>query len=90
MQNQKWGAEERYGGCPIAYGQSFDVKVLFAGDMFKIAVNGIHFCTFPNRLPTHRVQFISIDGNCSIDYITTEEGAIAEISSNPGMIAGEF
>ncbi|XP_055628501.1 galectin-5-like isoform X2 [Toxorhynchites rutilus septentrionalis] len=92
LQNQIWGTEERYGGCPITYGQSFVVSMQLEWDRFKIAINGEHFCTFGNRFPNRQVQFVSVDGNCTIDYITMERGTTIThgspvVISNPGMIA---
>lgn len=72
LQNQVWGAEERYGGCPISYGQSFDVLVLVEVNQYKIAINGVHFCTFNHRLPVHSARYISISGGCVIHSILSE------------------
>lgn len=72
LQNQVWGAEERYGGCPIAYGQQFDVLVLAEVNQWKIAINGNHFCTFSHRLPVHSARYVSISGGCVIHSITAE------------------
>lgn len=72
LQNQVWGAEERYGGCPIHYGQSFDVLVLVEVNQYKIAINGSHFCTFNHRQSVHSARFVSISGSCVIHSITTE------------------
>lgn len=75
LQNQVWGAEERYGGCPISYGQSFDVLVLVEVNQYKIAINGVHFCTFNHRLPVHSARYISISGGCVIHSILSEMDA---------------
>lgn len=34
--HQGWGAEERHGGCPIAYGQQFEILILAESDQFKV------------------------------------------------------
>ncbi|XP_065093887.1 galectin-9-like [Ochlerotatus camptorhynchus] len=72
LQNQVWGAEERYGGCPINYGQSFDVLVLVEVNQYKIAINGTHFCVFNHRQSVHSARYVSISGSCVIHSITTE------------------
>ena len=63
MERQNWGAEERYGGCPIAYGSQFEILILAESDKFKIAINGTHFCEFVHRLALHRAQFVHITGD---------------------------
>jgi hypothetical protein len=39
---------------------------------FKIAFNGKHFCVFRHRLSVYDVQYISIEGGCTIQYIGLE------------------
>lgn len=78
LQNQVWGTEERWGGCPIAYGQVFDVLVLAEVNQWKIAINGNHHSTFSHRLPVHTAQYVSVSGGCVIHSIT------AEMDSAPG------
>lgn len=36
MVHQGWGAEERHGGCPIGYGQPFEILILAESDQFKV------------------------------------------------------
>lgn len=36
MVHQVWGPEERYGGCPISYGQPFEILILAENDQFKV------------------------------------------------------
>lgn len=94
LQNQVWGAEERYGGCPIAYGQLFDVLVLAEANQWKIAINGNHFCTFNHRLPVHTARYVSVSGSCVIHAITAEmDSAVAGGSGAvappyPGTVPG--
>lgn len=33
---QGWGSEERHGGCPIGYGQQFEILILAESDQFKV------------------------------------------------------
>ncbi|XP_055595150.1 galectin-4-like [Uranotaenia lowii] len=96
LQNQVWGTEERYGGCPIRYGQHFDVLVLVEVNQYKIAINGVHFCTFNHRMPVHTVRYVSISGNCTINSITSETdsaGAGPSIGGvappYPGIVPGK-
>lgn len=92
LQNQVWGAEERWGGCPIAYGQQFDLLVLAEVNQWKIAVNGNHLATFSHRLPVHSARYVSISGGCVIHSITTEmdsgAGAGGAAPPYPGTVPG--
>lgn len=37
MMHHSWGEiEERYGGCPIQYGQRFEILILAEVDQFKV------------------------------------------------------
>lgn len=36
MVRQAWGSEERYGGCPIGYGQQFEILILAETEQFKV------------------------------------------------------
>lgn len=92
LQNQVWGTEERYGGCPIAYGQLFDVLVLAEANQWKIAINGNHFCTFNHRLPVHTARYVSVSGSCVIHAITVEMDSVAggsgAVPPYPGTVPG--
>lgn len=93
LQNQVWGSEERWGGCPIAYGQQFDVLVLAEANQWKIAINGNHFCTFNHRLPVHTARYVSVSGSCVIHAITAEMdtvsgGSGAAAPPYPGTVPG--
>lgn len=43
MVHQGWGAEERHGGCPIGYGQPFEILILAESDQFKVWLRNFHF-----------------------------------------------
>ena len=73
FKNQVWGAEERHGGSPIQAHQSFEIAITAEHSMFRISVNSQHFCTFSHRLPLNLARFISIDGTCTISYITIDQ-----------------
>ncbi|KAG4070144.1 hypothetical protein HA402_013387 [Bradysia odoriphaga] len=70
-ENKNWGTEERFGGCPIYPGQSFEILILAEPAAFKIAINGVHFCHFNHRFSMHRVTFICVDGDITLTSITT-------------------
>lgn len=36
MVRQTFGAEERYGGCPIQYSQGFEILILAETEQFKV------------------------------------------------------
>lgn len=86
LRNQVWGAEERHGGCPIHYGQQFDVLVLVEVNQYKIAINGIHFCVFSHRAPVHSARYVSISGGCVIHSITTEMDTAGQAPPYPGGV----
>lgn len=78
FKDQAWGAEERHGGNPIQPHQSFEIAITAEHSMYRIAVNGQHFCTFNHRLPLNLARFISISGTCTVSYITIDNmGPIA-------------
>lgn len=72
IQRQVVGPEERHGGCPVRYGEPFDMLILAEGGQYKIAFNGLHFCTFAHRMPLHNARYISISGGCVIYSIVFE------------------
>lgn len=72
LTSQIWGTEERFGGMPLRPGQVFDILILTEASAYKIAINNVHFCMYQFRIPFHRVQFISIEGDVSIHAITLE------------------
>lgn len=71
--NQVWGSEERHGGMPIKWEDSFELTIGAEPSLFRIAIDGKHFCTFNYRLPISMAQFVSIDGGCTIQYINLDE-----------------
>jgi len=71
-ENNVWGTEERFGGCPIYPGQPFEMLILAESTGYKIAINGIHFCHFNHRLSMHRVSFISVESDVSVTAITVQ------------------
>lgn len=73
FKDQIWGQEERHGGFPINWHDSFEISITPEPTNFRIRLNGQHFCTFNYRLPITLARFISIDGGCSIQYINIDE-----------------
>ena len=70
--NQIWGIEERYGGFPIHGTQSFDISVTSEPNHFRVTINGHPFCTFSYRISVHLAEFVSVDGQGTIESITME------------------
>uniref|UniRef100_A0A182NT14 Galectin domain-containing protein n=1 Tax=Anopheles dirus TaxID=7168 RepID=A0A182NT14_9DIPT len=83
IQNQVVGQEESYGGCPIRYGETFDLLILAEVTQYKLAINGVHFCTFPHRLPLHNARFISVSGGVAIYSIISEADHPGSVPVNP-------
>ncbi|XP_046975422.1 galectin-4-like isoform X1 [Vanessa cardui] len=67
-----WGVEETNGGMPLVRGQPFEALVLCDTQSFKIALNGVHFCEFPHRLPFQRISHLTIDGDVMMQFIGFE------------------
>lgn len=85
IKNQVVGPEERHGGCPVRYGEPFDLLILAEGGQYKIAFNGVHFCTFAHRLPLHLGRYIAISGGCVIYSILSEHDQPGSSSYQPNM-----
>ncbi|XP_049289266.1 galectin-9-like isoform X1 [Anopheles funestus] len=83
IQNKVVGPEERYGGCPIRYGESFDLLILAESSLYKLAINGVHFCTFAHRLPVHNARYISISGGGVIYSIVSESDVPGSVPVHP-------
>lgn len=73
LKSQVYGIEERHGGNPIQAHQSFELAITAEHSIFRIEVNGQHFCTFAHRLPVNLIRYVSISGTCTIAYITTDQ-----------------
>ena len=80
--NKKWGNEEKSGYSPITANQPFEILILAEPMIYKIAVNGQHFCQFNHRLPLNLAKFISIEGACEIQYILMENDVRANVVSH--------
>lgn len=72
FKDQAWGSEERYGGFPIHGTESFEIGITAEPNHFRININNHPFCTFSYRLPIDMAEFISVDGQCSIEYVTSD------------------
>lgn len=68
----EWGAEESHGGFPFAPGQPFEIVILVQPDMYKIAINGMHFGEFRHRVSPSQVNHLAIDGDVTIQGIIFE------------------
>lgn len=58
---------------PINWQESFEISIAAEPTLFRIAINGTHFCNFNYRLSIGMAQFVSIDGGCTIQYINLDE-----------------
>ncbi|XP_050559730.1 galectin-4 [Spodoptera frugiperda] len=67
-----WGVEETNGGMPLSRGDSFEALILCEPQSLKVAVNGVHFCEFPHRIPFQRISHITVDGDVMIQLIAFE------------------
>ena len=72
FKDQAWGSEERYGHFPIHGTESFEIGITAEPNHFRVNVNNHPFCTYSYRLPIDLAEFISVDGQCSIEYITSD------------------
>lgn len=74
----KWGNEEKGdpGFFPFTHNQNFEMIILCELNMFKCAVNGLHYIEYNHRISDlQRINTIAIDGGCSIYSIRFEGGA---------------
>lgn len=44
MVSQSWAAEERHGGCPIQYGERFEILILAESNQFKVRDSFVCLC----------------------------------------------
>ncbi|KAL7025595.1 hypothetical protein ACKWTF_013555 [Chironomus riparius] len=72
FKDQAWGSEERYGGYPIHGTESFEIGITAEPNHFRININNHPFCTYSYRLSVDLAEFISVDGQCSIEYVTSD------------------
>jgi len=72
-QNNKWGIEERDGGCPIKPGDFIEILIEIGPNRFRIALNGTHFCEYEYRLPLHFANFIRISDDADISTVSLEK-----------------
>lgn len=67
-----WGVEDTNGGMPLQRGESFEALILCEPQSIKVALNGIHFCEFPHRVPFQRISHLTVDGDVMIQFIGFE------------------
>ncbi|XP_026745728.1 galectin-4-like [Trichoplusia ni] len=67
-----WGVEDTSGGMPLNRGDSFEALILCEPHSLKVALNGIHFCEFPHRVPFQRISHLTVDGDVMIQLIGFE------------------
>jgi len=64
-----WGEEQRDGGFPFHRGANFTMLLLCEPHEWKIAVNGVHFASFPHRNNFHNVNHLYVEGNVHITSV---------------------
>ncbi|XP_047039479.1 galectin-4-like [Helicoverpa zea] len=67
-----WGVEDTNGGMPLHRGESFEALILCEPMSMKVALNGMHFCEFPHRIPFQRISHLTVDGDVMIQLIGFE------------------
>ncbi|XP_045540971.1 galectin-5 [Papilio machaon] len=67
-----WGVEDTAGGMPLARGEAFEALVLCEPQSMKVALNGVHFCEFPHRLPYQRISHLTVDGDVMLQFVGFE------------------
>ncbi|XP_041968790.1 galectin-7-like [Aricia agestis] len=72
LSTMNWGLEDTSGGMPLARGQPFEALVLCEPQSMKVALNGVHFCEFPHRLPYQRVSHFTVDGDVMVNFVGIE------------------
>ncbi|CAB3231854.1 unnamed protein product [Arctia plantaginis] len=70
-----WGVEDTNGGMPLNRGESFEALILCEPHAIKVALNGLHFCEFPHRVPFQRISHLTVDGDVLIQFIGFEGAA---------------
>ncbi|OWR48605.1 Galectin-12, partial [Danaus plexippus plexippus] len=67
-----WGVEETNGGMPLVRGEAFEALVLCEPQSIKVALNGVHFCEFPHRIPFQRISHLTVDGDVMLQFVGFE------------------
>nr|AGH06131.1 galectin [Tegillarca granosa] len=72
LQHGSWEGEERHGGLPFQRGMPFEIRIIAQHNQYKIKVNGNDFAHFNHRIPKHRVNTLTIEGDVFISSIMFE------------------
>ncbi|XP_050676667.1 galectin-4-like isoform X2 [Leptidea sinapis] len=72
LSSLSWGIEETSGGMPLTRGDTFEALLLCEPQSIKVALNGVHFCEFPHRIPYQRISHLTVDGDVMINFIGFE------------------
>lgn len=74
-QNGTWDKEETVSPYQFCFPQNKRFKLLFfiAPKEFMVSINEHHFCTFTYRIPLHKIRFLSINGDVTIEQVVFEE-----------------
>lgn len=66
-----WGQEESSASWrfPMGRQQPFVLLIYATADVYYIAINGRHYCTYSHRIPLQKVQVVNIQGDVEVDLL---------------------
>lgn len=66
-----WGQEESSASWrfPMGREQPFVLLIYATTDVYYIAINGRHYCTYAHRIPLQKVQVVNISGDVEVDLL---------------------
>ncbi|XP_049834573.1 galectin-6-like isoform X1 [Schistocerca gregaria] len=66
-----WGEEESSASWPFPMGRQlpFALLIYATTDVYYIAINGRHYCTYTHRIPLQKVQVVHISGDVEVDLL---------------------
>ncbi|KAF2889240.1 hypothetical protein ILUMI_16933, partial [Ignelater luminosus] len=84
LQHSVWDEEQRNLTLPIKRAERFEIILLCEFNQYKVAINGHHYCEFPQRIHYDRISHLAIDGDVSIIQVSYESAT----PSGPGRVSG--
>ncbi|TRY54225.1 hypothetical protein DNTS_030484 [Danionella cerebrum] len=69
LQRETWGKEECVELMPFQAGASFEMVLLVLGDVYKVAVNGVHILEYKHRIPLEKVDTFSVSGKVEVNAV---------------------
>ncbi|KAF2889288.1 hypothetical protein ILUMI_16885, partial [Ignelater luminosus] len=79
LQHGIWNEEQRNLALPIKRAERFEIILTCEFNHYKVAINGRHYCEFPQQIHYDRVSHLAIDGDVSIVQISYESSTFAGI-----------